>query len=284
MTDDTKTAEELAAEKAAEEKAAAEKKAAEDKEKGKKNEVTDSPEFKKVVSESMKRKERLKEMGTELDETNKSLTETKTKLQEFETKFEGIDPEQVRQMLEDSKAADRKKMESKGEYDRILAQVNTEHETTLTKLQTDFEATEKDLKARIAKLSGVNEGLTIGRAFSDSEFVRDELTLTPTKARQVYGSHFEVNEDGAVVAYDKPAGSSERTMIVDGKGAPAPFSDAITKIVEADAECDQIMRSKLKAGAESKTERKMQEAKKVEKKGVQRIQAGLGELDTSGIT
>ena len=242
------------------------------------SELTD--ENKKLVGESMKRKERIKELDGELETANTKIGETSKELKKLQERFEGIDPDEVRKLLGDKKDSERKELESKGEYQRILDQVNEDHESKISKLETDFGTERTEFTDKLAKLQAVNRELTIGRDFSNSEFVREELTLTPSKARQIYGTHFEVSEEGSVIAYDKPAGSAERTMIVDGKGKPASFTDAIKKIVEGDPEHDQLIRSKLKTGSGSKTETKKGAPVK-DLTGREKIRSGLKNLPSS---
>ena len=97
-----------------------------------------------------------------------------------------------------------------------------------------------------------------------------------SKARVLYGTHFEF-KDGAIVAYDKPAGSAERNILVDAKGDPLSFEAAIKKIVEADPDKDQLLKSKIKPGAGSKTTSKAAApAEKLEQPtGVSRISAAI---------
>jgi hypothetical protein len=54
-----------------------------------------------------------------------------------------------------------------------------------------------------------------------------------------------------VVAYDKPAGATDRTVLVDGSGNPLSFDKAIERIVDADPDRDTLRKSKMRAGAGS---------------------------------
>lgn len=246
-----------------------------------KSPVTDSKEFKDVVKESMKRKAKLQEQDDLLKAESEAKKALATELENFKKQFDGIDPEAVKKLMSERKAAEVKELESKGEYQRIIDQVNKEHDERLKKLSEDSGARIAELEGRLAKLSGTNQELTIGRNFSDSEFVREELTLTPSKARQIYGSHFEVDEEGKVVAYDKPKGAAERTMIVDDRGGPASFAEAIKKIVEGDPEHDQLIRSRMKNGSGSATETG-KKAAKVKLTGMDKIRGGIKTLPVSG--
>jgi hypothetical protein len=178
----------------------------------------------------------------------------KAKIDELEKKlksYEGVDPEEFKKLKEAEataaearKAAEKAELEKRGEFDRLKQQMIAEHENAMKALRDEIAAA----KAADAAKHGQIVELTIGQAFANSKFITDELTLTPRKTRSVYGDHFEV-KDGAVVAYDKPAGASNRTVLVDGRGEPLSFEEAIKKLVEADPDRDSMLKSKLKAGS-----------------------------------
>jgi hypothetical protein len=123
-----------------------------------------------------------------------------------------------------------------------------EHKKDLTAAQA---AVASKSTALDLALKTIND-LTIGQDFTSSTFITTELVLTPRVARQVYGDHFEI-EDGQTVGYNKPKGAEGRTKLVDASGDALPFDDAMKKLVEAAPDKDQLMRSKLKTGAQSTT-------------------------------
>lgn len=191
----------------------------------------------KLLKDVMKHKTRAQELEAALSQVNEKVKS-----------FEGIDLEKVRTMLTEQEEAERKRLESKGDYDRLVKQMGERHSSEKSLIERQLEESNKvagTLKQQIADL-------TIGSAFSSSKFVQEDLTLTPSKARVIYGSHFEF-KDGKVVGYDKPTGASDRTVLVDSVGDSLSFEAAMLKIVEADADRDQLIRSKMKPGAGSTT-------------------------------
>ncbi len=190
----------------------------------------------KLLKESMKRKEQIEKLETELK------------------RFDGINPEEIKKLLDEKKSAEKAKKdaekkaaEAAGDIERVKAMMAEEHKKELDTVASQLEEARKEMGRREAQIND----LTIGQAFSNSNFVSDELVLTPSKTRAVYGAHFGY-EDGKVVAYDKPAGSSERTKIVDARGEPLSFEAALRKLVEGDPDRDHILKSKLGAGAGAK--------------------------------
>ena len=111
----------------------------------------------------------------------------------------------------------------------------------------------KRLSEDLNKTSTLIKELTIGRAFSESSFIRESLTLTPSKTRTVYGGHFELQGD-KVVAYDKPVGSETRTILVDANGEPLSFDKAMAKLIDMDDDRDSLLRSKMKPGSGSEND------------------------------
>lgn len=192
-----------------------------------------------LLKEVMKRKGNEQKLAGEISDLKGALS-----------KFEGIDPEAVRNLLTEKADRERTELEKRGEFDKVKAQMVEQHQGEVSKLKTDFESEVGTLKGQLASATSQIVELTIGRSFGDSPFVRETLTLTPAKARVVYGSHFEL-QDGKVVAYDKPAGADGRTPLVDGSGNSLAFDAAIEKIVKADPDHEHLIRSKIKQGAGS---------------------------------
>lgn len=189
----------------------------------------------KLLKEVMEKKGKINELAGQLSQVNEKLKA-----------FEGIDPAKVRELLKQQADLEEKKLAAEGNWQKLKDQMNEAH-TQALKAKDDEIAnvvnTTKTLQAQISDL-------TVGNAFATSNFIREELTLTPGKARVVYGSHFEF-KDGVVTAYDKPASVKDRAMLVDGKGEPLGFEDALKKIIESDPEKDAIKKAKVKQGAGS---------------------------------
>lgn len=191
----------------------------------------------KLLKELMAQKNRAKELAAELEGAKKRLSD-----------FDGVDPAKARKLLADEEEAARKAAEARGEYDRLLAQMGERHQAEQAALNgrlSEAQTTVSALQREIAEL-------TVGSAFSGSAFVNSDLTLTATKARVIYGSHFEY-KDGKVVGYDKPAGASDRTMLVSSTGEALSFDEALRALVEKDPDRDRLLRGKAKAGAGSAT-------------------------------
>jgi len=244
-----------AARKAAEEEAA--RKAAEEAKAGGKK---PSDEEARLLKENMKKKEQLDKANAELK-----------KAQEMLKSFEGIDPVAVKKLLEDQRTAEEKALEAKGDWDRLKARMAEEHGKEVQTLQEQI----KQLSEQLNNTQGTIKDLSIGTQFSQSKFIAEELTLTPAKARVIYGDYFDV-EDGKVVGYDKPRGAANRTAIVDQYGNSVAFEDALRKIVEADPEKDHLLKSKMKPGAGSDSRKPAGSTKpEVPADGISKIASGL---------
>lgn len=190
-------------------------------------------------------------------------------------KFKGIDPVKVRELLAAKEAEETKALEARGEYDRLVKQMAERHKADLEAATAAGATALKDvalLQAQIAEL-------TVGNAFASSTFVKDETILTPSKARVLYGQHFEF-KDGKVVGYDKPAGASDRTLLVDASGSPLAFEAALAAVVDADPERDHVRRSKAKPGAGSGSQgrEKPNHDRKADRTPIQKIADGLKAL------
>ncbi|MCL2874768.1 MAG: hypothetical protein FWF12_00440 [Betaproteobacteria bacterium] len=186
----------------------------------------------RLLKENMKRKE-------ELRKTQEELTTLKDSIKD-------LDLDAVRKLLAEQKTAEEKALEAKGDYDRLKQRMAEEHGKEVTTMKAKI----AELEGSVGKANGIINDLTVGTQFGQSQFVASELTLTPTKARVIYGDHFDI-EDGKVVGYDKPRGAASRTALVDQYGNAVGFDAALRKIVEADPEKDRMLKSKVKPGAGS---------------------------------
>lgn len=196
-----------------------------------------SDEVAKLLKENMKQKELL---GT---------------LQGQLKAFEGLDPEAVRKLVADHAAAEEKRKadelalaEARGDFERVKQSMGEAHKTELEKAQAGVTTVQGQLDAA---LSTINE-LTVGASFSNSQFIQESLVLPPSVARKEFGDHFDV-VDGKPVAFDKPKGAKDRTMLVDGQGKPLPFEVAIEKLVDAHPDKERLRKGKMAPGAGSKT-------------------------------
>lgn len=221
----------------------------------------------KLLKEVMKLKKQAKD-------ATKAAKEAADRLKDYE----GIDPAEVRELKAKKDEADRAELEAKGEYQRILDQVKQQSEERVNAEKTRADT----LAEQLAAAQRTIDELTVGQSFANSKFLSENTVLSGSKARILYGAHFEI-EDGVLTAYDKPAGSKDRTPLVDADGEPLSFEAAIEKIVRADPDFERFAKSKLKPGAastQSNTERR--EEQKSSLKGVSLIAANLGKLVPEG--
>ena len=193
----------------------------------------------KLLKEVMSKKAKIKELESNLNSLQSSLKQ-----------FEGIDPEQIKSLLSEKEQAEQQKLEAKGEWEALKKRMADEHKSEKQKLLEQFESLNGSLNQKTALI----EKLTLGHEFDNSKFIRDELVLTPRKAKAVYGDHFSIDENGSIVAYDGPVTKSDRSMLVDSSGDPLPFEEAIKRLIDADPDKDELIRSKRRPGAGSNTE------------------------------
>lgn len=216
-----------------------------------------------LLKENMAKKEKLKEADAKL-----------AALQAEIDKFKDIDPEKAKTLIAKEAEAEKAALEAKGEFDRLKKMMAEEHIKEKEALVTAKKATDEALAAA---LSQIND-LTIGQAFSNSEFVKTELVMPASKLRTVYGAHFEV-EGGRIVAFDLPKGVEGRTKLVDGSGEAMSFETAMKKIIESDSDRDSLLKSKMREGAGSKTSNddRGKGTQDTGLKGLSRISAGLAD-------
>ncbi|MFW6855378.1 DUF6651 domain-containing protein [Burkholderia gladioli] len=233
-----------------------------------------SDEEARLLKENMKRKEQIEKLTSE----NATLKSLSAQLDELG----GLDT--LRSLVQSQKDAETRALEEKGEWDRLKERMAGEHKSAVKSL----EDTVADLRNQIAARDGQIVELSIGTQFSQSGFIANELTLTPSKARVIYGEHFDL-KDGVVVGYDKPRGAATRTALIDGSGEPLAFEAALKKIVDADPDRDHVIKAKMKPGAGSATTVASSTARahvaarqEANRSGVSKIAAGLPSLGKIG--
>jgi hypothetical protein len=182
-------------------------------------------------------------------------------------------PDELKALIEAKKEADRLALEKRGEYDRILEQVKGEHTKEVTTLNDRIAALELQLSEKDNSLVE----LTVGRAFSDSPFIREKSLIPASLARKEFGAHVDI-VDGAAVVYDKPRGASDRTPLVDGAGKPKSFEEGIQALYSTHPEAAALIRAAGKPGSGSNTTdlggKKPDDQKEISA-GAGRIAAGL---------
>lgn len=232
-------------------------------------------------ADGMTAKER--ELLHEVMEKKTKLKEAADKVKDFESKlkvWEGLDPAEVKALIAAQKDAKTKELEAKGEYEAVKQQMREAHEAEKKTLAERIADLETQLRGRDTQI----DGLTVGQTFSQSKFIAEKLTLSPTKTRTIYGDHFDRDETGRVVGYDKPRGAAGRAPLVNGNGEPLSFDDALAKLVEADPDKETVLRATTRPGASSGTNNGLPNPQPKVAGGISRITAGLndGKLVSAG--
>lgn len=240
-------ADRLAAEKAEADRIATEKAEKDKLEADRKAGKLTDKEF-ELLQDVMKQKEAARKAQQELDDTKKRLAS-----------FDGVDPAKIKDLIaaqekaeKDKRDAEKKAAEKAGDYKRLTDMMAEEHAKEVKAIEERYKAQIEELSTKNNESGKVITTLTVGTKFSNSKFIADELVLTPSIARQVYGPYCEI-EGTDVVVYDKPAGEAARTKLVNGSGQPLPFDEAIKKLVETSPDRDRLLKSKLGTGAGSQT-------------------------------
>lgn len=225
-----------------------------------KDAATLAAEKRELLREVMEKKNKLKEVQTAAAEATQRLKE-----------YEGVDVVRYRELIKKEQDAEAAAAEARGDFDRVKAMMAEEHSRNTKSLEDEIAALREQLSSR----DKVIDDLTVGNDFGSSRFIKDDLTLTPNKARQLYGSHFAV-EDGRTVAYDKPASQPGRTKLVDASGNPLDFDSALSRIIDADPDKATLLRVKLQPGSSSNHSRETVAQKKPEiGSGIDRIRASF---------
>lgn len=173
----------------------------------------------------------------------------KEKLKEYE----GIDASEAKRLLKEKKdaeeaaaAAEKEKLEKENNWEALKKQMVEENDKVIKGLNDQITA----LKEELENNKKERETLFMNNKFEESKYIRENLVLSPNKTKVLYGSYFEV-ENGELVAYNSPKGSSNRVRLVDANGNNLEFDKAIEKIVGQDPDKNTLLKSKAHVGAGS---------------------------------
>lgn len=217
----------------------------------------------KLLKDIMKKKEELKTAQAQ-------IAEFKKKLEEVEN-LGGI--EKLSAMLKAEEDKQKKELEAKGEWEKLKKQMSDDHVKAMSEIQKQLEVE----KAKNVESEKRIIELTIGAKFANSQYINEQLTLTPNKARVIYDDYFDL-VDGQVVGFDKPRGQKDRAPFVDQYGNNLPFDSAMEKIISADPDADFLLKSKIKSGAGSSSKTKSVQETTKGLTTIEQIAKGLSNL------
>lgn len=194
-------------------------------------------------------------------------------------KFDGIDPEvakanatKVAAAEAAARKAETEKATAEGNFERLRELQNEEHQAQLAAASNERDAE----KQRAEKAAAEAASARREAAFAKSKFFSTDTILTADRAERLYGDYVEI-EDGKPVVYDAPRSASKRAVVMDAKGKPLSFDDAMKKVFENEPDKDSFLKTKVTPGAGSKT----QDGKAAPAAGgdrISKIAAGLAKL------
>lgn len=193
--------------------------------------------------------EEVEKLKKEKADLLKEVMAKKEKLKEYE----GIDASEAKRLLNEKKAAEeaaaaaeKEKLEKENNWEALKKQMVEENNKVIKGLNDQITA----LKEELENNKKERETLFMNNKFEESKYIRENLVLSPNKTKVLYGSYFEV-ENGELVAYNSPKGSSNRVRLVDANGNNLEFDKAIEKIVGQDPDKNTLLKSKAHVGAGS---------------------------------
>lgn len=205
--------------------------------------------------------------------------------------FEGIDPKRYQELTAaqaqaeaEAREREQKALIERGNFEEALKRIREEQEGVLTQVRTQhttelqaLTAERETLAGQVQSLTKQIEDLTIGSAFANSKFIREDLVqaMSPERNRRLFGEHFDLVE-GKVVGFDKPRGEQGRSPLVDKDGKFVSFDEALKRILSSQPDYETMLRSQAKPGAGSGTNGMPAKEEQNIAPGLSRIKAALG--------
>ena len=183
-----------------------------------------------VVFDAVGTSEAIKRLNYEAMDRRKSLTEAQEKLKAFD----GMDAAAAKQALDNLSKIDQKKLIDAGEVDKVRGEINASWEGRFSEQQKQMEALQGQLNAEL-----------IGGNFARSKVIAEKLAIPADMVQAAFGSAFKV-EGGKLIAYGK---DGQAIYSKANPGQHADFDEALSALVDAYPNKDQILRGNGASGS-----------------------------------
>ena len=218
----------------------------------------------------------LAQLKKEKDELLKEVMKKKEKLKEYE----GIDPAKAKALLQEkadaeaeAKRIEKEALEKTNNWEALRKQMVDEHNIKLSELQTQIDS----YKNQLDSVKKEKETLFVNSKFEESNYIKNNLVLTPKKVQILYGEYFDL-ENGDIIAYNSPRGSEKRARMVDAEGSNLSFDKAIERIVNLDPDKNTLLKSTVHTGSNGKPSVNNRDGIPVKLSPVEKIAKGLSDL------
>lgn len=183
-----------------------------------------------VAFDAVGTSEAIKRLNYEAMDRRKSLTEAQEKLKAFD----GMDAAAAKQALDNLSKIDQKKLIDAGEVDKVRGEINASWEGRFSEQQKQMEALQGQLNAEL-----------IGGNFARSKVIAEKLAIPADMVQAAFGSAFKV-EGGKLIAYGK---DGQAIYSKANPGQHADFDEALSALVDAYPNKDQILRGNGASGS-----------------------------------
>ena len=183
-----------------------------------------------VAFDAVGTSEAIKRLNYEAMDRRKSLVEAQEKLKAFD----GMDAAAAKQALDNLSKIDQKKLIDAGEVDKVRGEINASWEGRFSEQQKQMEALQGQLNAEL-----------IGGNFARSKVIAEKLAIPADMVQAAFGSAFKV-EGGKLIAYGK---DGQAIYSKANPGQHADFDEALSALVDAYPNKDQILRGNGASGS-----------------------------------
>lgn len=152
--------------------------------------------------------------------------------------YEGIDAQKAREALETVAKLDANKLIDTGEVDKLKSQITQQFQTQIDEKNNAY----NDLKSKY-------ENMIVDNAFSNSDFIRNNVAVPTDMFEAKFRSNFKV-ENGDVVAYGY---DGSRLMSKTRAGEYATVEEAMQILAESHPQKDIILKANPGSGSGSGT-------------------------------
>ena len=152
--------------------------------------------------------------------------------------YEGIDAQKAREALETVAKLDASKLIDTGEVDKLKSQITQQFQTQIDEKNNAY----NELKSKY-------ENMIVDNAFSNSDFIRNNVAVPTDMFEAKFRSNFKV-ENGDVVAYGY---DGSRLMSKTRAGEYATVEEAMQILAESHPQKDIILKANPGSGSGSGT-------------------------------
>lgn len=159
-------------------------------------------------------------------------------------KYDGVDPDEYRTLKTEAEKAEEERAKKAGEFETLKKQLTDKHQTELSDRDSKITTLSEKFQKTVVRAEFGSVPQLFG-GHGDSKTVLDVDMAIAYLGRYVQVEDDEKDPRGYRIVVKNTSGET----IVDGKGNPAPFAEALSELIQSLPNRERILRGSGKTGS-----------------------------------